>query len=206
MASKVTKEPKPKLPTPEDIAAGRRVAALRERLKLTSQQALADRTDGALERTDVVKIEKDGSKLGSTRVLKGLARAAGVSLDQMSRYIDGEIDLDTLLHTSKSAEASQPAAPAQAIPLRANAGYDEMEAQARLLRPSMPRWVWVAIGSSVPSGQAEHPLVPGLLVELADVYLKYQVGAPVPGAPASPHTSDEGGTDPPEPIAAHTNW
>lgn len=70
-----------------------RPEALRKRLGLTQAQ-VADRA--GLRRDEVTKVETGANKATSARVRDGLARAFGVSVDDLVRYLDGALELDAL--------------------------------------------------------------------------------------------------------------
>lgn len=72
---------------------------LRKSAKLT-QQALADAS--GLTRLEVLALERGKNKGTSHRVHLGLARAYGVTVETFDAYLDGEIDLPSII------EARQP--------------------------------------------------------------------------------------------------
>lgn len=80
-----------------DVAA--RVKALRAARGFTQEQ-LAHA--GGLERVEIVSIETGRNQAGTARIRKALARGARVGLDEMFRYLDGEIELDELLRSAPS--------------------------------------------------------------------------------------------------------
>ncbi|MFO0605011.1 MAG: helix-turn-helix transcriptional regulator [Polyangiales bacterium] len=72
-----------------------RVRALRHALKL-SQSALATRT-GGLDQSEVNKIEVGRNQASTHRVLAALARGFGLPLDDLVAYLDGALDLKTMV-------------------------------------------------------------------------------------------------------------
>lgn len=72
---------------------GTRAKALRERLGLTQDQA-AER--GGLRRDEVTKVERGTNKASTSRIREGLARAYGVTLDQLAGYLEGSLSLASL--------------------------------------------------------------------------------------------------------------
>ena len=84
------------------MATDSRAAALRKRLGLTQAQ-VAERA--GLRRDEVTKVEGGANKATSARVRDGLARAYGLSVDELLGYLDGAVELETL------SPAVTPAAP-----------------------------------------------------------------------------------------------
>lgn len=72
-----------------------RIRALRQMLGMTQQQ-VADKSDGRLDRLDVVKLENGQNGGSSARVHEGLAAAFGVSTPDLSAYLDGGLTLGDL--------------------------------------------------------------------------------------------------------------
>lgn len=79
-----------------------RAEALRKRLGLTQAQ-VAERA--GLRRDEVTKVESGANKATSARVRDGLARAFGLSVDELVSYLDGATELEAL------SPAATPAAP-----------------------------------------------------------------------------------------------
>lgn len=90
-----------------DLKVARRVIALRERLGLT-QQAFADRTEGAFDRSFVAQLETGVNKGSTARVRRALAKAASVPLEAMSGYLDGDVDLDGMMAQQTARVLSDP--------------------------------------------------------------------------------------------------
>jgi len=74
---------------------GERLCALRKAVLFT-QQELADRM-GCRWRTDVAKLESGWLKCSLASTRRRLARAVGVPLDPLDRYLEGNLSLDDLL-------------------------------------------------------------------------------------------------------------
>lgn len=77
----------------------------RARFNYATHNLLAEKSQ--LHRTDIAKLEGGHSKGRSERMRAGLARAFGVHIDDMTRYLDGEINLEALVLLS-----GRPGAPA----------------------------------------------------------------------------------------------
>ncbi len=81
-----------------------RLRILRESLGW-SQEKVADRSNGILDRTEVVKLEGGITKGKSYAARAGLAAAFGCSVEEISQYLDGESDLGTLKLAIQTREA-----------------------------------------------------------------------------------------------------
>lgn len=75
-----------------DVA--QRVRELRKARGLTQEQLAVA---GGLERVEVVQIESGKNQAGSSRIGRALAKGARVGLEDLFKYLDGEIGLDDLL-------------------------------------------------------------------------------------------------------------
>lgn len=84
-----------------------RIKALREALGL-SQQQLADRSGGRIDRPMASKLESGVSKGRSAQVREGLAAAVGVSVDDLNAYLDGKLSLAETVGRGKGAPAAPP--------------------------------------------------------------------------------------------------
>jgi transcriptional regulator with XRE-family HTH domain len=73
-----------------------RMKAMRKRLNLT-QEAVADKSGGVLERVEVSKVESGKNQARADRVRQGFATAFGITRDRLAAYLDGDIDLDEAL-------------------------------------------------------------------------------------------------------------
>lgn len=88
-------------PTPEDLARGARLKALRQRLNLTQSQVFP----GASNHTQVLNAEKGKNKLGG-RLSRVLAKAYGLTVDQLEAYGSGAMSLDEVLQVRETGAAS----------------------------------------------------------------------------------------------------
>ena len=84
-------------PTPEDLARGARLKALRERLDLTQGQVFPTKHQ------QVLNAEKGKNKLGG-RLLRVLAKAYGLTIEQLEAYGAGDMSLDEVLLAREAGE------------------------------------------------------------------------------------------------------
>lgn len=90
-----------------------RIKALRKRMHLT-QEAVAERSC-RLSRTDIVRIENGYLKASSSAARKALATAFGFeATTPFDRYLDGEIELDALIASSRVVVVTAPKDPSPA--------------------------------------------------------------------------------------------
>lgn len=85
---------------------GKRVAALRKRLKL-SQELVGER--GGLARDVVNKIENGGNKLTSHDARKKLALGLGITPASLDSYLDGAAPLESVAASAERDESATPA-------------------------------------------------------------------------------------------------
>ena len=75
------------------VSAAARIKSLREAAGF-SQEKLATRTENVLGRIDVVKLEGGQNKGTSDRTRAALAKAFGLSRDEMTDYLDGRLSFE----------------------------------------------------------------------------------------------------------------
>lgn len=75
-------------------AIAERIRALRDELGLTQEKVAAA---GGLSRTEVVKLEGGQNQAKSERMRSALTKAFGVNRDDLAAYLDGELDLQTVM-------------------------------------------------------------------------------------------------------------
>lgn len=114
--------------------------------------------------------------------LRAIAKAAKVSESWMITG-DGTPDGDDVPSSDEQTDSSEGF---DVACFAALANWRELLASAKLLRPSIPDWVWLALG-------AAHPLIagpasPGMLAELADVLHRF--GSPPGGRKLSRSKKD----------------
>jgi transcriptional regulator with XRE-family HTH domain len=95
------------MPDEEKRARGERVKALRERLEM-SQEGVAARSRGELQRTYVVRIEGGGYAITSTQQVNGLAYAFDLAPADLELYLDAAIDLEEALRRRRVGPTSTP--------------------------------------------------------------------------------------------------
>ena len=87
---------------PEQVAIGKRVKAFREALGLT-QEEVADRSGGGLDRIRVNKLERGEYQLQVDRARLGLSAAFGLTLDDLYDLMQGDLSLQAALRRSRVA-------------------------------------------------------------------------------------------------------
>jgi transcriptional regulator with XRE-family HTH domain len=115
-----------------------RLKALRKRLALT-QEAMAER--GGLGRVEVVRVEGGHNDATSYRLRAGLARAAELGVEDLSAYLDGEIELEDAMARRRSGGAAKlgpETVRQQAAELAREDGVYEPAIQAVLDEPIAP--------------------------------------------------------------------
>lgn len=88
-------------PTPEDLARGARLKALRQRLNLTQSQVFP----GSSNHTQVLNAEKGKNKLNG-RLLRVLAKAYGLTIEQLEAYGSGAMSIEQALQARETGEAA----------------------------------------------------------------------------------------------------
>lgn len=76
------------------LTARQKLKLLRKGLRLT-QQKLADRA--GLERVEIVNLESGRNQATAVRILKGLARGLGLSLQETADFLDGFLPVEDAL-------------------------------------------------------------------------------------------------------------
>lgn len=143
-----------------------RIKALRKELGLT-QEALAER--GGLERVEVSNLESGRNQATSVRILRGLAKAFALSLQDAAEFVDGTLSVEEAAQRSR-AGGSGPRPPREiAADLAREIGVSELAISDVLRDPITPerenwRALWWAdemrrreiafLPSAAPSGTA----------------------------------------------------
>lgn len=91
----------------EKASRGDRVRALRERLEMT-QDGVAARSQGKLQRTYVVRIEGGDYAITSAQQQDGLAHAFDLSREDLQQYLDGELELDEVERRRRTSSSDTP--------------------------------------------------------------------------------------------------
>jgi transcriptional regulator with XRE-family HTH domain len=89
-------------PNPKWVAAGGRLKALRQMLGL-KQDEVAGLTGGAVDRCELSKYENGRHRVRDDQKRLGLARALGLSLDDLHDLMHGGISVDAAFRRSKRA-------------------------------------------------------------------------------------------------------
>jgi transcriptional regulator with XRE-family HTH domain len=133
--------------SPAESTVGDLLRALRDAHGLTQEQ-VADRTKGTeheLSRVYVVRLETNRNQARTERVQAALAFVYGLTREQVARYIGGKVSLDRLLEERRASEA-KPAG--TVLALRSHPRWDQLVAEARAIRPSVPLEAYEKIADS----------------------------------------------------------
>lgn len=106
-----------------------RIKQLREACGL-SQEGLAQATVGTLSRNYISKVEIGHNKASSFKVRTGLARGFGLTLEEMSRYLDNEVTIEATLYQRETRRRGESVAADRPAP---GASVDRLEERVQKL-------------------------------------------------------------------------
>jgi len=154
MISHVPDVPRAPAGTPEgDLAAGRRIAALRERLKIR-QDDLATSLD--IDRTNLSHIERGKIKGHNYFTVESFARVFGVEIEDIAAYwLKGELGLEELVQRRERGAARAQTALDVAVAYMREAISEEAIRRVRRAAAEAPDRSPMAWGQELARAQAE---------------------------------------------------